>query len=206
MTGPKVGTRQAQKTRKGNRILTRKAYPSTIAFSPLKMLLVSTSNKKGGSLSAYTYGRIDKVSKRLTLPTFPTHDDEIERAKRYLEVKAMSVTFNENAEEALLRTGLFFERAHRHKNIICDFLLPGPPHIAVDCKYNLNRGWDRTVTSVKFLKEHLDLEIVLIVVPYENGTTLAEADRIIEQGGKIVSVADLEVTLKLLCHQEGGKQ
>jgi hypothetical protein len=129
-------------------------------------------------------------------PSIPI--DEIERVKRYMEVKSMSVTFQDDVEKELDRTGLNFERSHRQENIICDFLFPGPPRIAVDCKYNLNRDWDRTVASVRLLKEHLDLAVVLIVVPYENNTTLAEADRIATQGGKIVSVADLEVALKLL--------
>lgn len=187
-------------------ILNGKARPRQLTLTRLIEQLEATSEEQQRLLAAYDHAEMAELPERPASPEQPIPQDEIERVKRYMEVKSMSVTFLDDIEKELARTGLYFERSHRQENIICDFLLPGPPRIAVDCKYNLNRDWDRTVTSVKLLKEHLDLEIVLIVVPYENDTTLAEADRITEQGGKIVSVADLEVTLKLLCHQEEGKK
>lgn len=187
-------------------ILNGKARPRQLTLTRLIEQLEATSEEQQRLLAAYDHAEMAELPERPASPEQPIPQDELERVKRYMEIKSMSVTFLDDIEKELARTGLYFERSHRQENIICDFLLPGPPRIAVDCKYNLNRDWDRTVTSVKLLKEHLDLEIVLIVVPYENDTTLAEADRITEQGGKIVSVADLEVTLKLLCHQEEGKK
>lgn len=46
--------------------------------------------------------------------------------------------------------------------------------------------------------KELDLETVIVAVPYENDTTLDESDRITEVGGKIVAVADLEVSVGLI--------
>ena len=185
-------------------ILNGKARPRQLTLTRLIDQLEASPEEQQRLLSAYDHAEIAELPERPASPEQPIPQDEIERVKRYMEIKSMSVTFQDDVEKELDRTGLYFERAHRQENIICDFLLSGPPRIAVDCKYNLNRDWDRTVASVKLLKEHLDLEIVLIIVPYENDTTLSEADRITKQGGKIVSVADLEVTLKLLSTTEGG--
>jgi len=185
-------------------ILNGKARPRQLTLTRLIDQLQPAPEELQRILAAYDHAEMVELPERPASPEQPIPLDEMERVKRYLEIKSMSVTFQDDVKKELDRTGLFFERSHRQENIICDFLLPGPPRIAVDCKVNLNRDWDRTVTSVRLLKEHLDLEIVLIVVPYENDTTLAEADRITAQGGKIVSVADLEVTLKLLCDQEGA--
>lgn len=188
-------------------ILNGKARPRQLTLSRLIQQLNATPEEQQRILAAYDHAEIAELPERPASPEHPIPHDELERVKRYIEVKSMSVTFQDDVEKELDRTGLYFERAHRQENIICDFLLPGPPRIAVDCKYNLNRDWDRTVASVKLLKEHLELEIVLIVVPYENDTTLAEADRITKQGGKIVSVADLEAALKLLVvNDKGGAQ
>jgi transcriptional regulator with XRE-family HTH domain len=187
-------------------ILNGKARPRQLTLTRLIDQLQTTPEELQRILAAYDHAEIAELPERPASPEQPIPQDEIERVKRYMEIKSMSVTFQDDVEKELNRTGLFFERSHRQENIICDFLLSGPPRIAVDCKYNLNRDWDRTVTSIKLLMEHLKLQAVLIVVPYENDTTLAEADRITKQGGKIVSVADLEVTLKLLCRQEGGSQ
>lgn len=178
-------------------ILNGKARPRQLTLTRLIEQLEATSEELQHLLAAYDHAEMAELPERPASPEQPIPQDEMERVTRYMEMKSMSVTFQEDVEKELDRTGLYFERSHRQENIICDFLLAGPPRIAVDCKYNLNRDWDRTVTAVKLLKEHLNLEVVLIVVPYENDTTFAEADRITEQGGKIVSVADLEVALKL---------
>jgi transcriptional regulator with XRE-family HTH domain len=179
-------------------ILNGKARPRQFTLTRIIDQLQPAPEELQRILATYDHAEMLELPERTASPEQPIPQDEVERVKRYMEIKSMSVTFQDDIEKELERTGLHFERSHQQENIICDFLLPGPPRIAVDCKYNLNRDWDRTVTSVKLLKEHLDLEIVLIVVPYENDTTLAEAVRITEQGGKIVSVADLEVTLRLL--------
>jgi transcriptional regulator with XRE-family HTH domain len=201
-------------------ILNGKARPRQLTLPRLIDQLQVKPEELQRILAAYDHAERIKLPERPASPEQPIPQDvpssmerqpsipidEIERVKRYMEVKSMSVTFLDDVEKELGRTGLNFERAYRQDNIICDFLLSGPPRIALDCKYNLNRDWDRTVASVRLLKEHLDLELVLIVVPYENDTTLAEADRITEQGGKIISVADLEQAIRLILPSEGGAQ
>jgi len=187
-------------------ILNGKARPRQLTLTRLIDQLQATPEEQQRILAACDHAEIAQLPERPTSPEQPIPSDELERVKRYLEVKSMSVTFQDDVEKELDRAGIYFERSHRQENIICDFLLTGPPRIAVDCKYNLNRDWDRTVTSVKILKEHLNLEVVLIVVPYENDTTIAEAGRITKQGGRIINVAGLAETLRTILLAEGGSQ
>lgn len=179
-------------------ILNGKARPRQLTLTRLIDQLQPAPDELQRLLATYDHAEMLELPERPASPEQPIPQDEMERVKRYMEIKSMSVTFQDDVEKELDRTGLFFERSHRQENIICDFLLPGPPRIAVDCKYNLNRDWDRTVTSVKLLKEHLDLEIVLIVVPYENDTTLFEDSRTTKFGGRIVALPDLHASLQIL--------
>ena len=179
-------------------ILNGKARPRQLTLSRLIKQLEATPSEQQRLLAAYDHAEIAQLPERPALLEQPIPQDEIERVTRYMEMKSMSVTFQDDVNKALDAIGVDFERSHRQENIICDFLLPGPPRIAVDCKYNINRDWDRSVASIWLLKEHLGVEVVLIVVPYENDTTQAEADRISHHGGKIVSVTNLKAQIEIL--------
>jgi transcriptional regulator with XRE-family HTH domain len=187
-------------------ILNGKARPRQLTLSRLIQQLEPTPDEQQRLLAAYDHAEMVELPERPASPEQPIPLDEIERVTRYMEMKSMSVTFQDDVEKALNGAAVYFERSHRQENIICDFLLPGPPRVAIDCKYNLNRDWDRTVASVKLLKVHLDLEVVLIVVPYQNETTFAEEDRINTHGGRIVAVADLNTTVRSILLENGGKQ
>mgnify|MGYP005851622933 CR=1 FL=1 len=186
-------------------ILNGKARPRQLTLTRLIEQLEATSEEQQRLLAAYDHAEMAELPERPASPEHPIPHDEIERVKRYMEVKSMSVTFQYDVEKELEGTGLHFERLHQQENIICDFLLPGPPRIAVDCKCNMNRDWDRSVASVQLLKEQLDLDEVLVVIPYENETTVAEAGRITRMGGQLVAVNDLKQTLDRLYFSQGGK-
>lgn len=89
----------------------------------------------------------------------------------------------------------------KDNEIICDFYLPGPPRIAIECKANPNRDWDRTLTTVAILKKHFDLSTVLIVVPNAESIRKTDRDRINEDDGRIVPLSQLKKTLMLSNNQ-----
>lgn len=186
-------------------ILNGKVRPRQVTFTRLIRELEVTPAEQQKLLTAYDFAEMGELPERLSEAESPIPHDEIQRVKRYMEIKSMSVTFQDDVENALSETGRYFERSHRQENLICDFLFPELPRIAVDCKYNLNRDWDRTIASVKLLKDHLDLSIVLIVVPYTNDITLAEENRISRQGGRLVTVAELVDTVNGLLAKERGR-
>jgi transcriptional regulator with XRE-family HTH domain len=145
-------------------IVNGKARPRQLTLTRLIDQLQVTPEELQRILAAYDHAERIELPERPASPEQPISQDELERVKRYMEIKSMSVTFQDDVEKELDRTGLFFERAHRQENIICDFLLPGTPRIAVDCKYNLNRDWDRTVASVKLRALHVVTKVAAIAV------------------------------------------
>ena len=92
---------------------------------------------------------------------------EEERVRRYLQAKSQSITFRESVAEALTATGAQFQGPRQNRNIICDFFIPGIPSIAIECKSNPTRDWDRTITSARLFREELPCDRVIVVTPFE---------------------------------------
>ena len=64
---------------------------------------------------------------------------------RYLEVKSMSVAFENDVEFVLKEAKLNYEKHFRVDPFICDFILTlDRRRFAIDCKYNVNRDCNRT--------------------------------------------------------------
>lgn len=110
----------------------------------------------------------------------------------------MSVAFEQDVEKILAELAFSFEHPYRHDPFICDFYIPGPPRIALDCKFNVNRDWDRTVAATKIFFDHLPVDDVLIVIPYENEVSRASMSDLEEHGGSVVVVSELSKTIRTL--------
>jgi hypothetical protein len=67
--------------------------------------------------------------------------------------------------------------------------------VAIDCKYNVNRDWDRTCATVKLLREKLPCDEVVIVIPYENELARKAREEIERVGGRILSLENLQEVL-----------
>ena len=87
------------------------------------------------------------------------------RVRRYLQAKSQSIAFREQVAEMLSESGVPFQGPHQNEEIICDFFIPGPPRIAIECKSNPRRDWSRTLTSANLFRSELPCERVLIAVP-----------------------------------------
>jgi hypothetical protein len=90
---------------------------------------------------------------------------EEERVRRYLQAKSQSIAFREQVAADLQQSGVTFLGPHQHQEIICDFFVPGPPSIALECKANPHRDWDRTLTSAQLFRAELPCDQVVVVVP-----------------------------------------
>ena len=176
-------------------ILNGRARPRQITITRLMQHLCTTPQEEQMLIAAYDLSEAADLPLRPTSPERPIGEDELDRVRRYMEVKAMSVAFAEDVEKILRDAGCTFEHPYRQDPFICDFYLPGPPRIALDCKFNVNRDWDRTVATVKLMFENLPVDQVLIVVPYENEISLAAVSDIAGHGGVIVKVSDLKAEI-----------
>ena len=154
-------------------------------------------------LSAFA-GSNDAASEEPREPFRPTPEDEVERVTRYLEVKSMSVAFESDVESILFHSGLKFSRHFRNDPYVADFLVEaGKRRLPIECKFNVNRDWDRTCVTARLLCEQLPCDGVRVVVPYINELARSRQIDLEAAGGRLVAVADLGARLAEI---EGGVQ
>lgn len=179
-----------------SQILNARARPRQITVTRMMQALCISPEEEQLLVAAYDQAEAEDLPLRPDSSERPIGEQERERVRRYLEVKSMSVAFEQDVEKVLADLGLAFEHPYRQDPFICDFYLPGPPRIALDCKFNVNRDWDRTVAAAQLFLEHLPIDKVIIVIPYENSVSLGSVRDLKEHGGVMVTVAELAATLR----------
>jgi transcriptional regulator with XRE-family HTH domain len=148
-------------------ILNAKARPRQLTLTRLLNRLNCTPEEEQTVLSAYDHAEGADLPLRPGLREKPIPPDELERVRRYLKIKAESMAFEDTVEGILKESGLSYERGFRGEQIICDIFIPGPPKVAIECKYNVKRDWDRTLATAHVLKEGFSCDAVIVVVPSE---------------------------------------
>lgn len=172
-------------------ILTGKSRPRQVNLSRLMAILCKSPEDEQVILSAYDRAE-GKLPESPSQAERPVPGDEIERVTRYLEVKSMSVAFANDVESTLIEAGIDYQKEYRNDPFICDFMLViRGLRVAIDCKYNVNRDWDRTYATAKLLRENLPCDEVVIVIPYENELARNARDDLGEAGGQLVSLENL---------------
>jgi len=179
-----------------SRILTGHAKPRQLTLTRLMKRLCTNADEEQMMVRAFT-GLPDILPDSPDKPTLPSPADEVERVTRYMEVKAMSVAFEDDVETVIIDAGLAYKKDFRVDPFICDFLLTlGKRAVALDCKYNVNRDWDRTVTTIALLRKNLPCDLVAVVVPYENDLCRERALEIKKAGGRIIPLPELKRALE----------
>lgn len=120
---------------------------------------------------------------------------EEDRVRRYLQAKAQSIAFREQVAEVLRESGQAFESPHHNDDVICDFFLPGPPRIAIECKANPNRDWDRTIASIRLFLKDLPADFVVVAVSNEEIILSNDCRRVEKSGGRIAELGNLKEVL-----------
>lgn len=174
-----------------SKILTGQSKPRQITLTRLIKRLCTNAEEEQMIVRAFT-GLFDAMPDEPEKPPRPVPQDELERVTRYLEVKSMSVAFKNDVETVIKASHLEYKKDFRNDPFICDFMLEsGERQIAVDCKYNVNRDWDRTYATVKLLLENLPCDKVVIVIPYENELVRKAHEEIVSVRGQITSLDNL---------------
>jgi transcriptional regulator with XRE-family HTH domain len=120
------------------------------------------------------YGLLpDKVEEELPIPVSQNGEvpkSELERVARYLEMKSMSIDFMKSVARTLQDAGIKYETNVINGSVVTDFLVErNGRRIAIECKFNVNRDWEREVATARLLRERLPCDQVFIVIPYMNG-------------------------------------
>lgn len=178
-----------------SRLLNGVSKPRQLTLTRIMQRLCATPQEEQMILSAFA-GTKESAPEEPRAPFRPTPQDEFERVTRYMEIKSMSVAFEMDVEAILARSGLKFTRYYRNDPFVTDFLIEvGQRRVAVECKYNVNRDWDRTVVTARLLFEQLPCDRVLVVVPYINDLTRTRQPDLESAGGQLLAVADLAAWL-----------
>lgn len=125
-----------------SQIITGKAKPRQINLTRIMKAICETPEEEQMVISAF-------YNAETVLPDSPEGlerpiaEDNLERVKRYLEMKIASVRLKQQVEAILLQQGVTYFRDYIKDKVICDFYLPDHKTI-LECRANPSRDWDRT--------------------------------------------------------------
>lgn len=178
-----------------SRLLNGASKPRQLTLTRIMQRLCSTSQEEQMVLSAFA-GTKETAAEEPRELFRPTPEDEVERVTRYLEVKSMSVAFESDVASILAHSGHKFARHFRKDPYVADFLVEaGNRRFAIECKFNVNRDWDRTCVTARLLCEKLPCDRILVVVPYINEIASERQIDLEAAGGRLVPMADLGAKL-----------
>ena len=180
-----------------SRILNGVSRPRQGTLSKLIAALCTSPEEQQLILSGYS-GLPDAVDEE---PSISASENgisaaELDRVARYLELKTLSIDFRESVARTLTEAAVGFESYARKGNVVTDFLIRGEKCIAIECKFNVNRDWEREIGTVILLKQNLPCHEVLIVVPFHNTLSMQSARQLSLSGDSVLTPADLVARLK----------
>lgn len=93
--------------------------------------------------------------------------EERERIERWLEARTQAITFKDAVSRELDKAGISYRRDVCDGIASADFLIERDgKRIAIECKFNVSRDFDKTVGIARLLREMLRCHRVIIVVPF----------------------------------------
>lgn len=94
--------------------------------------------------------------------------EERERIERWLEARTQAITFKDAVARELDKAGISYRRDVCDGIASADFLIERDgKRIAIECKFNVSRDFDKTVGVARLLCELLRCDSAIIVVPFE---------------------------------------
>lgn len=140
-------------------------------------------------------------------PDEPEEDDEIDMrertaskdpAARYLEIKSASIAFEKDVEHLLQVARIPYIHPFQSEKIACDFVTKTKTKVVIECKFNLNKDWDRLLGQCVLLRKNLPAKEVVIVIPYHNKVSALYAPDFASQGFHVETPSTLIARLKKL--------
>lgn len=118
---------------------------------------------------------------------------EVERAERFLEMKAQSIAFKRSVARELDKAGIPYQQDYCEGIYVTDFLIEHDgKRIALECKFNVQRDMSKAYTIAKLLKEQLGCQSTFVVVPY-----IDESDEPTQDTDGALTVSPSELISKL---------
>lgn len=149
-----------------SRIITGHSKPKQVTLTRLMKRLCVGAEEEQMLLRAFTGTNAPK-------PEEPLGDDprnsmeERERVERWLEARTQAITFKEAVARELDKRGISYRRDACDGIGSTDFLIEtGQSRVALECKFNVSRDFDKTLGIARLLLDLFACEKVIVVVPF----------------------------------------
>ena len=187
MTGVQLSAETGLTTTSISRLLNGQTRPRQVTLTRLMKYLCETKAEEQSLLRAYS--GLETLPEEAVLDDEKNAQEERSRALRYLEMKSQSIAFKRSVARELDKAGLSYKQDYAEGVFVTDFLIEQDgQRVALECKFNVHRDFEKTGTIAELLKENLKIDAVLIVVPYgmdsvtkeSSGLTIVELSELAE--------------------------
>ena len=187
VTGVQLSAETGLTTTSISRLLNGQTRPRQVTLTRLMKTLCETKAEEQSLLRAYS--GLETLPEEAVLDDEKNAQEERSRALRYLEMKSQSIAFKRSVARELDKAGLSYKQDYAEGVFVTDFLIQQDgKRVALECKFNVHRDFEKTGTIAELLKENLKIDSVLIVVPYgmdsvtkeSSGLTIVELSELAE--------------------------
>lgn len=152
-----------------SRILQGHAKPKQVTLTRLMKRLCTTPEDEQMILRAFTGFRTPPTEEPVIAEDPRNTAEERERVERWLEARTQAITFKNAVARELDKTGIEYRRDACDGIASTDFLIElAGTRIAIECKFNVSRDFDKTLGIAKLLLSALACDSVCVVVPFES--------------------------------------
>jgi transcriptional regulator with XRE-family HTH domain len=166
LTGAQLGEEIGLSATSVSRIIQGHAKPKQVTLSRLMKRLCVNPEDQQLILRAFTGVAVPATEEPVSGDPRNTVAER-ERVERWLEARTQAITFKDAVARELEKAGIAYRRDVCDGIASADFLIEeGEVAIAIECKFNVGRDFDKTVGIARLLKELLHCDRVFVVVPF----------------------------------------
>jgi transcriptional regulator with XRE-family HTH domain len=193
LTGAKLAEDIGLSPTSVSRIITGHSKPKQVTLTRLMKRLCASGQDEQLLLRAFTGLKTPSAEEPLSDDPRNT-SEERERVERWLEARTQAITFKDAVARELDKAGIVYRRDVCDGIASADFLIEqGETRIAVECKFNVSRDFDKTVGIARLLCELLRCTWVFVVVPFDGAFSTGSPARSENIKIRVVGDAILEI-------------
>jgi transcriptional regulator with XRE-family HTH domain len=161
-----------------SKIVTGASKPKQVTLSRLMKRLCTNLEEEQMVIRAFTGIGSNLLPEEAPVTEERNLQEERERCERFLEVKTQSILFKNSVARELTKAGIPFQRDYCERIYSTDFLIErNGNRIALECRFNVQRDFERAVVTAKVLRQELGCCMVITVTPFDVSDTIgAEHD------------------------------
>ena len=154
-----------------SRILNGQSRPRQVTLSRIMKALCQDRSEEQALLRAYS--GLDTLPEEQALNDERNAQANEERVRRFLEVKTQSILFKRSVARELDKAEISYVQDYCKGATSTDFLIErGGKRIALECRFNVQRDFERAVLTAKVLREELGCDSVITVTPFDVSDTV----------------------------------